>query len=514
MFQFTSGSVLGRYELLVPIANGGMAEVWAARLHGTRGFTKLVAIKTIRRGVMDDARLEQMLMAEAQLASRIEHPNVVSTLELGEQEQTLFLVMEWADGEPLSHLFKESEIIPLPVAVNIIAQACKGAHAAHELTDDDGNALGVVHRDISPQNILVTYGGVVKLVDFGIAKATHRSSSMTDVGEVKGKLAYMSPEQGKGESVDRRTDIFALGTLLYLLTTGRHPFKGDTPAETLAKLFSDTPLLPPSRFDKEYPAALEQVVLKCLSKDRGRRYATAHELLEALELALPESRGIEDEVAAFVRDVSAERGEKRRRHIRVAGEMLDRRPVVPAVGSATSLSAMSLGETKRPEAPEPPPSMPSIPDFRPKSGPRLLLAALASLGLAVGLLFAASKQPEPSIGATTSRPPLPLNSSADAPLSSVPAVASVGPFAETSAPSRDTPVEVIAEPPTQAEAEGEAPPESAAAAPTDRAHAVTSASAEPSAKPTKRRAPSRAASKPSPSGNPDDVDSWVFDRRL
>lgn len=410
MFQFTSGSVLGRYELLVPIASGGMAEVWAARLHGTRGFTKLVAIKTIRRGVMDDARLEQMLMAEAQLASRIDHPNVISTLELGEQENTLFLVMEWADAEPLSHLHRESGKLPLSVAVNLIAQACKGAHAAHELTDEDGNVLGVVHRDISPQNVLVTYGGVVKLVDFGIAKATQRSSSMTEDGEVKGKLAYMSPEQGKGETVDRRTDVFALGTLLYLLTTGHHPFKGESPGETLAKLFSESPLLPPSRFDPDYPAALDAIVLKCLSKDRERRYSTAHELLEALDEALPESRGIEDEVAEFVRSVCRERGEKRRRHIRAAGELLDRRHGnALAAASSTSLSAMSLGETKSPPAPPSAAPRPSIPDFRPKATLRWVAGAAATAGLAVGLLFAASDPSEPSTGGALSQAPLPLS---------------------------------------------------------------------------------------------------------
>ncbi len=350
MFQFTSGSILGRYQLLVPIASGGMAEVWAARLHGTRGFTKLVAIKTIRRGVMDDTRLEQMLLAEAHLASRIQHPNVVSTIELGEQDETLFLVMEWADAEPLSTLIKETDQsggIPIDVGVNIIAQACKGVHSAHELTDDDGNLLGVVHRDISPQNVLVTYAGVVKLVDFGIAKATQGASSMTEDGEVKGKLAYMSPEQVRGEEVDRRTDIFALGTLLFFVTTGQHPFKGAHPGETLAKLFANTPILPPSRLVDDYPKALEQVVLKALSKDREQRYATAHEMLLALEEAVPEARGIESKVAEFLRYVSGSHGDQRRRHIRTAGELLDDRQdgAILHGGTSTSLSAMSIGST-------------------------------------------------------------------------------------------------------------------------------------------------------------------------
>ncbi len=350
MFQFTSGSILGRYELLLPIASGGMAEVWAARLHGTRGFTKLVAIKTIRRGVMDDTRLEQMLLVEADLASRIQHPNVVSTLELGEENETLFLVMEWADAEPLNQLMTASAErggIPLEIGVNIIAQACRGLQAAHELTDDDGAPLGVVHRDISPQNVLVTYSGVVKLVDFGIAKATQRATSMTEDGEVKGKLAFMSPEQVSGKGVDRRTDIFALGTMLYLLTTGQHPFKGTHPGETLAKLFSSAPILPPSRFVPSYPKGLERVVLKAVNKERDSRFATAHEMLLALEEAVPSARGIEAKVGDFLNLVSGSTGDRRRRHIRTAGELLESRPEgFPLVGgTSTSLAAMSLGTT-------------------------------------------------------------------------------------------------------------------------------------------------------------------------
>lgn len=404
MFQFTSGSILGRYELLVPIAHGGMAEVWAARLHGTRGFTKLVAIKTIRAGLIEDTRLEQMLMAEAQLASRIDHPNVVSTLELGEQGETLFLVMEWADSEPLSLLVKETaeaDGIPLTIGVNIIAQACKGAHCAHELRDDNGEYLGVVHRDISPQNVLVTYQGMVKLVDFGIAKATQRASSMTEDGEVKGKLAYMSPEQVRGEAVDRRTDIFALGTMLYMVTTGQHPFKGTHPGETIATLFSDAPILPPSRLRADYPKALERVVLKSLSKSRDERYSTAHEMLVALEAAVPEARGIETEVAEFLAKISAGRGEQRRRHIRTAGELLDQRSEggLSQIGqSSTSLSAMAVGSTGTHTALPGPVARDSEPDFRQSTPKRWIWTGVAASVAVLGGVLTVNwgKEPAPS----------------------------------------------------------------------------------------------------------------------
>jgi len=228
--ELKAGQILGRYELLMPIAKGGMAHVWAARLRGTRGFQKLVAMKTILAGEMDNTALEQMFLEEASLASQIHHPNVVETLELGEQEGTLYLAMEWAEGETLNAILRqasERSLIPLPIAMNLVGQACKGLHAAHELADENGKPLGLVHRDISPHNILVTYSGNVKILDFGIAKAMNKNSGLTEAGQIKGKCAYMAPEQMRRQTVDRRADIFSMGIVLYQLTTGRHPFRGD-----------------------------------------------------------------------------------------------------------------------------------------------------------------------------------------------------------------------------------------------------------------------------------------------
>jgi len=231
--DLTAGQVLGRYELLLPIAKGGMASVWAARLRGTRGFQKMVAIKTMLPGLVDDAHFEQMFLDEARLASQVRHPHVIEILDLGEVDHILFLVMEWVDGEPLNIIMKYAATrggIPLAIAVSITAQVCRGLHAAHELRDQDGTLFGLVHRDVSPQNVLLTYDGVVKLVDFGVAKATSRASNETEAGQLKGKIAYMSPEQLRGERIDRRTDVFAVGILLYIMTTGTHPFRGMTRA--------------------------------------------------------------------------------------------------------------------------------------------------------------------------------------------------------------------------------------------------------------------------------------------
>ncbi|HEY3494624.1 MAG TPA: serine/threonine-protein kinase [Polyangiaceae bacterium] len=351
------GQVLGRYELLLRVAQGGMARVWAARLHGTRGFRKLVAVKTILPGVMDGDRLEQMFLEEATLASGIHHPNVVDTIELGEQDGVLYMALEWVDGEPLSLLMTEAAKtggIPLPIAVNLIGQACKGLHAAHELTDEHGEPLGVVHRDISPHNILVTYNGIAKVVDFGIAKATQRSSELTTAGEVKGKLAYMAPEQVKGQAIDRRTDVFALGTILYALTAGRHPWKGDHPGATAARLCSSRPAKPPSSFCPDYPPALELVVLKALNKDPNFRYATAHEFLCALEEALPNSLegNAEARISEFMKELCGARGVERRKQIRLAGELLDQRraltgTMTTATATGGSTSAVMLDGVHR-----------------------------------------------------------------------------------------------------------------------------------------------------------------------
>ena len=316
--EIQPGQTLGRYEFLVPIAEGGMASVWAARLKGSRGFSKTVAVKTMLPSVSDDPQFEQMFLDEAQIASRIRHPNVVEILDLGEQDEVLYLVMEWVDGEPLSSLRRaaaKSGGIPRSIALRVVADASSGLHAAHEMKDDAGQPVGLVHRDISPQNILITFGGDVKIVDFGVAKAAGRSTGQTIAGQVKGKPPYMSPEQALGEAVDRRTDIFALGIILYQLTTGKHPFRGESDLVTLQNIVSDKPIVSPRALDRQYPRELEQVVMKALDRKRERRYQTCAEFEAAIEdvfaKAVPRARN--DEVGKFMQDMLGSRGEARRK---------------------------------------------------------------------------------------------------------------------------------------------------------------------------------------------------------
>ena len=341
-----AGHVLGRYELLMPIATGGMATVWAARLKGSRGFQKIVAIKTILPQLSEDPQFEQMFLDEASLASRIRHPNIAQILDLGEEAGVLFLVMDWVDGEPLSAVLKAAArdvgSIPLPITIRIISQACAGLHAAHELRDESGSLVTLVHRDASPQNILVTFDGVVKVVDFGIAKAVGRGGADTNAGQIKGKAAYMSPEQVKGEELDRRTDVFALGTLLYLMTTGRHPFRGQNDVATLYNISSESAATLPSKINRHFPLSLEAVVMKALAKDPDQRFVSAHALQRALDMALPASQRLttDAEVAAFMHNLLGDRQEQRKVALKVALRVADERAQgrEPSPSTADALS--------------------------------------------------------------------------------------------------------------------------------------------------------------------------------
>ncbi|WP_081426313.1 serine/threonine protein kinase [Sorangium cellulosum] len=333
--ELLPGKELGHYELLLPIAQGGMATVWAARRKGLRGFQKTVAIKTMLPSLSDDPQFETMFLEEARLASGIHHPNVAEILDLGEQNDVLYIVMEWVDGEALSVIAraanKSGVAIPLRVALRILSRACLGLHAAHELRDpqNDDLLLGLVHRDVSPQNILVTYDGHVKLVDFGVAKATNRAHNDTTAGQIKGKVPYMSPEQARGERVDRRTDIFAMGIVLYKLTTGEHPFAAENDLLTLKQIIS-RPALAPRLKNPDFPAELEHVLMTCLQKDPDHRYQTMLELETALESVLAKEPPVTDhDVGAFVRGLLGERNQRRRAALRDTVRALDERASRP-----------------------------------------------------------------------------------------------------------------------------------------------------------------------------------------
>jgi len=343
--ELTAGQMLGRYELLMPIGKGGMGKVWAARLKGTRGFRKLVAVKTVLRS-LEHPEVEQMLFQEAMLASQIHHPNVAETLELGEHEGTLYLVMELVSGESLRFILHEAQAqggIPFSVSINVIAQVCRGLAAAHDLRDRNGQPVGLVHRDISPPNIMITEAGTVKIVDFGVA--TTAGGGCDTAGEIKGKVGYFAPEQLRGDPLDARVDVFATGILLYLLTVGRHPFRTSTDASTMARIVSPEPAVTPSALIEDYPDALERIVMRALQKDRQERYQSITELLEALENAFHRAFGprADEATANYLRRLMKERLLERSTTLRMAEELAER--------SSHSHSAYSLPATTTSAAP-------------------------------------------------------------------------------------------------------------------------------------------------------------------
>ena len=277
-------SKIGRHSVVGYIATGGMAELFL----GKEPTGRPVVIKRILPHLARQTTFVSMFIDEARIGSRAKHPNLVEVYELGQVGIDLFLVMEYLVGENLAglvrRLTRRGEAISYGLCAYIIAEVCDGLHYAHELADDDGNPLGLVHRDVSPQNVFVTYGGDVKLLDFGVATAAHRLTQ-TASGEVKGKYAYMSPEQCRGEPLDRRSDIFSLGTVLYELTTLRRLFKRPNELQVM-RAITEEPIPRPTREIPDYPPALEAICVRALARDPDERYATAAEMREDLITAM------------------------------------------------------------------------------------------------------------------------------------------------------------------------------------------------------------------------------------
>jgi serine/threonine-protein kinase len=321
----TGPSFFGRYRLVEEIGVGGMASVHLARIDGPGGFQKWVAIKRIHPHLIADESFVHMFLDEARIAARISHPNVATVFELGKQGNTYWIAMEYLHGEPLREVMRRTGEVggPMPpeIASRVIADAAEGLHAAHELHGKDGEKLNLIHRDVTPHNLFVTYDGATKVVDFGIAKCSSRLSN-TRAGTLKGKLAYMSPEQVHGEPIDRRTDIFALGVVLWELTTGRRLFRVESDLATLEKV-RDCEIPRPSAIVRAYPIDLEKIVMKALSKNRADRFATAREFSRALQSLLMR-RGLfiaSDEVAGYVQFIFRDRIRKREAHLRWAGNL-------------------------------------------------------------------------------------------------------------------------------------------------------------------------------------------------
>ncbi|MBV8759945.1 MAG: serine/threonine protein kinase [Deltaproteobacteria bacterium] len=276
---------VGRYEVISHLATGGMAQIYLARQTGLGAFERHVVLKTILRERATDQRFITMFLDEAKLAATLNHQNIAQVYEVDQADGAYFMAMEYVHGENaraiLETTLRRGWTIPLELAVMIVSGAAAGLHHAHERKGKNGAPLNIVHRDVSPANVMVGYDGSVKVLDFGIAKAEERATK-TVGGTIKGKYGYMSPEQCKGKPIDRRSDIFALGICLYEMTTLRRAFKGNDDFETMKRIVAGDVILP-SVAVPGYPRELEAIVLTAMANDPNARFQTAAEMIEALD---------------------------------------------------------------------------------------------------------------------------------------------------------------------------------------------------------------------------------------
>lgn len=280
--------VVGRYALYDEIAAGGMATVHIGRLLGPVGFSRTVAIKRLHAQFAKDPDFVSMFLDEARLAARVRHPNVIGTLDVVALSGELFLVMEYVPGESLAKLWRTTREmgrwIPVPIVVSILVGILEGLHAAHEATNDRGEALGLVHRDVSPHNVLVGLDGIARVLDFGVAKASGRLQTTRD-GQLKGKISYMAPEQVQGV-VDRTSDVYSASVVLWEALVGRRLFFAENDARTLSNVLFPK-VDPPSRAGAKVPPSLDAVVMRGLDREPSRRYSTAREMARELQHAVP-----------------------------------------------------------------------------------------------------------------------------------------------------------------------------------------------------------------------------------
>ena len=283
--NFEPGAQVKDYTLLRRLAAGGMGEIWLAERKGIEGFSRRVVIKTILECFAEEPSLVDMFLDEGRIAAGLTHPNVAQTYDLGQIGRTYYIAMEYISGRDLRNLLlmnvERGQLLPLNLVLRVIAESCEGLYYAHKWKTPGGQHAGIIHRDISPQNILVTFDGKVKIIDFGIAKAA-QSASKTRSGVLKGKYAYMSPEQVRGKKVDHRSDLFSLGVVMYELVTARRLFKRESELSTLDAVLQ-TEIPSPTRLDGSVPKEVEAVILRALARDPDRRFQDARQMQLAIE---------------------------------------------------------------------------------------------------------------------------------------------------------------------------------------------------------------------------------------
>jgi eukaryotic-like serine/threonine-protein kinase len=491
---------LGKYRLLKLLATGGMGEVFLARQEGPAGFAKTVVIKRMLAHLGRDPKFVEMFLNEARLAAELSHPNIVQIFELGEHAGTYFLAMEFIHGVNLRTLKRrldERQLeVPAGLAAWICAQALKGLHYAHTLTNEAGASMNIVHRDVSPDNVLVGFNGTVKMVDFGIAKASS-SLSTTNAGTVKGKYAYMSPEQLSGQKADPRTDVYAMGVVLYELITGGRPFQGPSEGALVRSILQDTPR-PPRETRPALAPELEELTLRAIARNPQERFPSAESMATALEAYAVGAGGMtQQKVKSLLRglfgeeaDIVSAVGARPK-----SGGSLNASPPSSHVGSAlvntgTSSALRKTGDAPPQtasqwvnvdlsthftvsiaEVPLPPPPAAAPPPPAPPRRPWLpwlvVGGSMAALGLGVGLtlpaLHAPSGPPPARVSLQTlpstealAPPPAPVAVDVSA-LPQRPPAPEAAPAASPAARAEGTPAE--APPPEAPAAEAPRPPE-------------------------------------------------------
>ncbi|WP_420718253.1 protein kinase domain-containing protein [Pyxidicoccus sp. MSG2] len=405
------GDRFGRYELVSWLGRGGMAETWRARLVGDAGVTKPVLIKKVLPEFSGDEAFISMFISEARISATLSHGNVAQVFDFGQVDGDYFLAMEYVDGQPLHRILKRAlrsgfSCLPVPVATFIALEMCRGLHYAHTRTDEKGQPLGIVHRDISPDNVLVSYEGQVKIVDFGIAKARLLRTFDTEPGVVKGKYLFFSPEQARGEAVDARTDVWATGLVLYEMLCGQRPLTG--PPQTVMVRMARGDFPAPSELRGGIPAALDALVMRALAVDLPARFESSHAFGDALAGFLYgfDPRFSSVNLAHLVRELFREELAKEGREMSVPPSF--REELALWRSTAPNLTPTRNGDGPSPLPPkarqtavERGPKHETEPETMPASSPRLSRRALvAGAGLLLSLGTAAVLMPDWSAGPT------------------------------------------------------------------------------------------------------------------
>lgn len=359
----------GRYELLTHLATGGMAEVFLARPAGQKGLDKLVVIKRILPHLAENEEFVSMFLQEARVAARLAHPRIARVFDVGKVGQTFFMAMEHVAGEDFRHVARQANRmgsdIPPSLVCRMIIGAAEGLHFAHNMTDEQGRPLEIVHRDVSPQNLFLTFDGEVKVLDFGVARAAD-NANQTRTGVLKGKYSYMSPEQVEGRILDHRSDVFALGIVLYELVTRKRLFKRSSPHATL-KAVVDCVVPPPSSHNPEIDPELERIIFHALAPKPGDRLPSAAALATELQTYLERRRvGSTDDLRVFIRGIYADKLAEQKRLASTHAAPSSRAPEAPKPTSSKKRrrDAVELAPmpSERPSLSAPPPARASRAD--------------------------------------------------------------------------------------------------------------------------------------------------------